>query len=127
MTELQRILCVEDEEDILAITQVALEALGGYTLCCCGSGSAALRAAPEFQPQLILLDVMMPELDGPATLSALRELPATRDTPVVFMTAKVQAQEVEQLQRLGAIGVIAKPFDPMRLASTLAEIWRARK
>ena len=124
MTTLSRILCVEDEEDILSITQVALEELGGYTVCPCGSGAAAIRAAAAFAPQLLLLDVMMPELDGPATLSALRAIPATATTPVVFMTAKVQRQEIEQLERLGAVGVIAKPFDPMTLPDQLRAIWQ---
>lgn len=124
MTTLTRILCVDDEEDILSITQVALEALGGYTVCTCSSGATAIRAAAGFAPQLLLLDVMMPVLDGPATLSALRALPSTATTPVVFMTAKVQRQEIEQLERLGAVGVIAKPFDPMTLPDQLRAIWQ---
>jgi len=125
MTTLSRILCVDDEEDILSITQVALEALGGYTVCPCNSGAVAIRAAASFAPQLLLLDVMMPELDGPATLSALRAIPATAATPVVFMTAKVQRQEIAQLERLGAVGVIAKPFDPMTLPDQLRAIWQS--
>lgn len=126
MTELERILCVEDDDDILAITKIALEELAGFVVHGCASGAEAVRLGADFEPQLILLDVMMPELDGPATLAQLRLLPKLANTPVVFMTAKVQPQEVEQLKRLGAIGVIAKPFDPLTLADALKGIWAER-
>ena len=122
-TELQRILFVEDEADIQAVAQVALEAVGGFTIKICSSGEEALRAAEAFAPQLILSDVMMPDMDGPATLIALRRLPALADTPAIFMTARVLPQEVEQLRASGAMAVIAKPFDPMTLAQQIKDIW----
>jgi CheY-like chemotaxis protein len=123
MTTLKKILYVEDEPDIQAVAQMALEMVGGYQVKVCGSGREALAEAPAFRPDLILLDVMMPGMDGPATLAALRELAACAQTPVAFMTAKVQAQEIRQLLDLGAVEVIAKPFDPMTLSTTIQTIW----
>ena len=120
---LARILYVEDESDIRAIAQMALEAVGGFTVIACASGSEALATAPSANADLLLLDVMMPGMDGPSTLKALRELPATANTPVIFMTAKVQAAEVAQYRELGAIDVIHKPFDPMELAAQINRIW----
>ena len=120
---LARILYVEDEPDIRAIAQMALEAVGGFTVIACASGSEALATAPGANADLLLLDVMMPGMDGPSTLKALRELPATANTPVIFMTAKVQAAEVAQYRELGAIDVIHKPFDPMELATQINRIW----
>lgn len=124
---LQRILYVEDEPDIQAIARLALEVVGQYTVEIAGSGDEALKLAPGFAPDLILLDVMMPGMDGLATLQALRTLPALADTPVIFMTAKVQPREVEQYKAMGALGVVAKPFDPMTLAQTIAGIWTGQK
>lgn len=120
---LNRILYVEDEPDIQAVAQVALEAVGGFALEICGSGPEAIEKAPGFEPDLILLDVMMPGMDGPNTLKALRELPETVQAPVVFMTAKVQPHEVEQYKAMGAVDVIAKPFDPMQLPDDIRRIW----
>jgi two-component system OmpR family response regulator len=120
---LQRILYIEDETDIQAVAKLALEAVGGFEVEVCNSGAEALAHAPVFAPDLILLDVMMPGMDGPATLSALRTLPQTAHTPVIFMTAKVQKNEIEDYKKLGAIDVIPKPFDPMTLAELVREIW----
>lgn len=124
--ELTRILYVEDDPDIQAIAMMVLETIHGFVLEACSSGSEALEKAVPFQPDLILLDVMMPGMDGPETLKQLRAFPALADTPVVFMTAKVQPQEVQGYLDLGALGVIAKPFDPMTLAEQLRAIWRVR-
>ena len=118
----ERILYVEDEPDIRAIAQMALEAVGGFTVIACASGAEALAAAPEARADLLLLDVMMPGMDGPATLAALRQLPATAATPVIFMTAKVQPAERAQHLALGALDVIAKPFDPMALSEQILAI-----
>ena len=122
-TELQRILYVEDDPDIQAIAVMVLETIHGFTLEVCSSGNEALQKAEAFNPDLILLDVMMPNMDGPETLERLREFPTLAVTPVVFMTAKVQPQEVQAYLDLGAVGFIAKPFDPMILADQLREIW----
>lgn len=124
---LTRILMVEDDPDIQAVARLALEALGGFTVEMCGGGQEALQKAPVFAPDLILLDVMMPDMDGPTTLARLHELPAFRSTPVVFMTARVQQDEVERYKSMGAIDVIPKPFDPMSLADTVKTIWAAHQ
>lgn len=121
--KLIKILYVEDEPDIQMVARLALETLGGFTVEVCSSGNEAIARAPEFQPQLILLDVMMPGMDGPKTLETLRGLSQTATTPAVFMTAKVQPAEVAQYKALGAVDVIPKPFDPMTLASIVEEIW----
>ena len=122
--ELKRILYVEDEASIRTIAVTVLEAVGGFTVIACGSGTEALAAVPCANADLILLDVMMPEMDGPATLQALREIPQTAQTPVIFMTAKVQASEIQHYKSLGAVEVIAKPFDPMTLSAQISEIWQ---
>jgi diguanylate cyclase (GGDEF)-like protein len=120
---LKRILMIEDEPDIQAVARLALEALGGFQVRICGTGREGVQAAVAFDPDLILLDVMMPGMDGPSTLQALRNLPQIIATPVVFMTAKVQPQEITEYRALGVLDVIAKPFDPMILAETILAIW----
>jgi two-component system, OmpR family, response regulator len=124
---LKRILYVEDEPDIRLVAKMALEAVGGYQVFDCASGLEALAMAPGAKPDLLLLDVMMPGMDGPSTLKALRETFAIDDTPVIFMTAKVQAAEVAQYKALGALDVIAKPFDPMQVSAQIERIWAARQ
>lgn len=120
---LSRILLVEDEPDIRTVAKLALEAVGKFTVQLCSSGEEALEIAPDFKPDLLILDVMMPGMDGPTTLKTLRALPALSTTPALFMTAKVQPHEVVQYRELGAVDVISKPFDPMTLASTVHKIW----
>ncbi len=127
MRTLQNILYVEDEPDIQAVAQVALEMVGGFTLKVCSSGQEALVAVQTFIPDLILLDVMMPGMDGPTTMLELRKLPELMDTPTVFMTAKVQPGEISEYLALGALGVIAKPFDPMKLATEVRTIWEQKE
>jgi CheY-like chemotaxis protein len=105
---------------------MALQAVGGFTVISCASGQEALSAAPDARADLLLLDVMMPGMDGPGTLKALRELPATAHTPVIFMTAKVQAAEVALYKALGALEVIPKPFDPMELSAQIRRVWAAQ-
>ena len=124
MTTLKRILYVEDEPDIRAVATIALETVGGFDLKVCGSGEEALVNAVGFRPDLLLLDVMMPGMDGPATLKALKALPELVNTPVIFMTAKVQPSEVTEYKALGALDVIAKPFDPITLAEQIKNIWQ---
>jgi CheY-like chemotaxis protein len=120
---LTRILMVEDDPDIRAVAHLSLTAVGGFEVELCPSGPEALTRVPQFRPDLVLLDVMMPGMDGPATLCRLQELPSMEGIPVVFMTAKVQPQEVQEYLALGAVEVVAKPFDPMTLPTTLREIW----
>lgn len=123
MAELKKILYVEDEPDIQMIARVALENVGGFELCVCSSGAEALEKAASFAPDLLLLDVMMPDMDGPTTLAELRKIPALSKIPVMFMTAKVQPQEVELLKSLNVADVIPKPFDPMELANIIRDSW----
>lgn len=121
---LRKILYVEDEPDIQTIARLALEEIGGFDMQICTTGGEAMEVAEEYGPDLIILDVMMPGMDGPTTLAELRKKPALRDVPALFMTAKVQPQELEQLRAQGAEEVIAKPFDPMTLADAVREIWQ---
>jgi two-component system, OmpR family, response regulator len=121
--KLERILYAEDEPDIQSVAKLALEVLGGYEVLLCGNGSEALDQISSFDPSLILLDVMMPGMDGPATLARLRADPNTAQIPVIFLTAKAQASEVRQYHAWGALDVIAKPFDPMMLAAQMQKIW----
>jgi len=123
MAELKKILYVEDEPDIQMIARVALENVGGFELLVCSSGAEAIEKAAGFNPDLFLLDVMMPGMDGPTTLAELRKIPQLEKTPVMFMTAKVQPQEVEFLKSLNVAEVIAKPFDPMGLAGNIRDSW----
>ena len=111
-----RILYVDDDPDIREVAQMALDLDEGLEVRACASGADAIEVAPLFRPALLLLDVMMPQMDGPTTLAHLRADPRTANIPIVFITARTQSAEVEQLKRLGALGVIAKPFDPMTLA-----------
>lgn len=122
MSALQRILYVEDEPDIQAIAALALETVGDYTVKICASGEEAVRDAEAFAPDLILLDVMMPGMDGPTTLEALRGIPALAEVPVAFMTAKVQPSEIAHYKSLGARDVIPKPFDPMTLSDQVRQV-----
>lgn len=126
MNTLARVLYVEDEPDIQAVARIALQTVGGFTVQICSSGEEALREVKAFGPDLILLDVMMPGMDGPGTLAALRATPGLEQVPVVFMTAKVQPSEVAQYKSLGALDVIPKPFDPMKLAEQVRRIWSAQ-
>ena len=111
-----RILHVDDEPDIREIVDMSLGLNPDFEVRSCASGMEALVTAAEWSPFLIMLDVMMPDMDGPTTLTHLRENPATADIPVLFMTARAQSREVEHFISLGAQGVISKPFDPMTLA-----------
>ena len=124
---LKRILYVEDEPDIQAVAKLALETIGGFTLEICGSGNDALSKAESFAPDLVLMDVMMPGMDGPTTLQQLQKLETLKNVPVIFMTAKVQPNEIDELKAYGAVDVIPKPFDPMTLSETILQIWEATK
>src|SRR5579883_915596 len=123
VNEPQKILYIEDEADIASIAKIALEDIGGFTLCCCKSGKEALEMVHTFKPDLFLIDVMMPMMDGPTTLGELRKIPEFSDTPAIFMTAKAQASEIKEYMQLGALSVITKPFDPLILAQTIKNIW----
>jgi CheY-like chemotaxis protein/HPt (histidine-containing phosphotransfer) domain-containing protein len=114
-----RILHVDDEPDIREVVELSLGLDPDFTVRSCGSGREALLVAADWQPDFILLDVMMPAMDGPETLVQLRENARSADIPVIFMTARAQAREVDRFRSLGAVGVIPKPFDPMTLAASV--------
>ena len=112
-----KILLIDDEDDIRRIARLALTRVGGMEVVDAASGLEGVRKAEQERPDAILLDVMMPGLDGPSTLAALRANPATARIPVLFLTAKAMSAEVQRLKELGVAGVLIKPFDPMTLAS----------
>ena len=118
----RRVVVVDDEPDIREIATLSLETLHGWTVVPVASGVEAVDVVAREQPDAVLLDVMMPGQDGPATLAALRARADTRDVPVVFLTAKAQVRERAQLADLGAAGVLAKPFDPTTLGQELADL-----
>lgn len=116
----KRVLYVDDDVDIRDIAELALELASGLEVRTSGSGTQALADAIDWVPDIILLDVMMPQMDGPETLRRLRADERTRSIPVVFITARTQSHEVEEYTAMGALGTIAKPFDPMMLADQIS-------
>jgi CheY-like chemotaxis protein len=123
MTPLRHILHADDEPDIREIVRLSLEMLGGFELTQCASGIEAIEQASNAAPDMIILDVMMPGLDGEETFLRLREIEALSDTPILFMTARVSNSDFETLRALGAAEVLIKPFDPISLPEQLNEIW----
>jgi len=117
-----KILVIDDEDDIRRISRLALERVGGMEVADAANGAEGIEKAVSGAPDAILLDVMMPERDGPETLSLLKGDPRTAHIPVIFLTAKAMAPEVERLRALGAKGVLTKPFDPMSLAASVRAI-----
>jgi CheY-like chemotaxis protein len=120
---LTKILYAEDEDDIREIAVIAIEVIGGFEIATCNSGIDVIELANHFKPQLVLLDVMMPIMDGPTTLLALKQQPTLKDIPVIFLTAKIMNAEINRFKEIGAIGVIAKPFDPMTLSTQIQDMW----
>lgn len=121
--KLQSILYVEDDLHVRTTAMLVLEVLGKFNVRECGSGREALEAARDFQPDLVLLDVMMPEIDGLATLELLRRMPHMADVPAMFVTGRTSAQDIARYMQAGAIGVIPKPLIPLRLAGQLNTFW----
>ena len=117
-----QILIIDDENDIREVAQMGLELVSGWRVETAASGPDGASQAAADAPDAILLDVMMPEMDGPATLRLLQSDPATASIPVVFLTARAQASDIEWLTGLGANGVISKPFDPVTLADDVARL-----
>jgi CheY-like chemotaxis protein len=115
------ILIIDDESDIREVAQMSLEMIGGWHVLTSESGQDGLQKAKADQPDAILLDVMLPDMDGPTTLQNLQADPSTSHIPVVFLTAKIQPSDRNRFTSLGVVAVIAKPFDPINLASQVAE------
>lgn len=122
MVEIKKVLMVDDDQNIRRICQVCLTSVGKWEVILAESGYDGLELARKEKPDVILLDVMMPGMDGPTTLLKLREDEELKHIPVILMTAKVQPQEVEQYTRLGASGVISKPFDPLTLPAEITRL-----
>ena len=115
----RRILLVEDDAAVREIARISLESFGGYEVLAVDSGHQALAQVDAFAPELLLLDVAMPGMDGPQTLALLRERPALTGLPAAFLTAATQAREIDRYRRLGVDDVIAKPFDPAELCTRI--------
>jgi two-component system OmpR family response regulator len=118
------VLYIDDDSDICEVVQATLCMIAGLDVHTAGSGEAAIELACELRPDLILMDVMMPGLDGPATLRRLRESAPISEIPVIFLTAKVLPAEIAHLIQLGAIGVVSKPFDPLTLGGEMLNLWK---
>ena len=127
MSGLSRVMCVEDDPDIRTILSFSLVEIGAFEVCMCASGLEAIERTPDFLPELVLLDVMMPSLTGPQTLEKLRALSCMTGVAVVFITAKAMAHEVEASLRHGAAGVIVKPFDPVALPVQVRNLWESSR
>ena len=121
---LSKLLVVDDDVDILKVAKFALKRLENVEIKFLNSGEEAIKEALTFQPDLIILDVMMPKMDGVSTLQALRLLPTMAHTPIIFFTAKVRKDELSNYRHLGVIDVIIKPFDPILLPTAIQTIWR---
>ena len=111
-----KVLIIDDDADIRSIARLSLSRLGGMEVVEAASGAEGVRKARDEKPDVILLDMMMPAMDGSATLAALRSQPATATTPVIFLTANALRAEIERMTALGAAGVLIKPFDPCTLS-----------
>jgi two-component system, OmpR family, response regulator len=120
---LEKILLAEDDPDIQEIAVMALEDFGEYDVVPCNSGVEAVEKTPQVRPDLILMDVMMPEMDGPTALKTIRQMPDIANIPVIFLTARSQPHEVNEYIAMGAIDVIKKPFDPLSLCEDIEIIW----
>ncbi len=124
MGDLQRVMYVDDDPDLLELVELSLSRLGDLEVETCDSGQAAVAATPRFRPQLVLLDLNMPELDGPSTAQCIRAVDGFASVPVVFITAELSASERALLLRSGAAGILRKPLDPRALAGQLRKIWQ---
>jgi CheY-like chemotaxis protein len=122
-----RVLSIDDEPDIREVVQLSLALDPTLEVRICGSGAEAITLSASWRPDVIICDVMMPDMDGPSTLTGLRALPGFDEIPFVFMTARTQRREIEYFESLGANGVIKKPFDPMTLAGLVRDHWAAAR
>ena len=121
---LLRICYVEDDDDIQRVARLALERVGKMEVSIIGDPTVALDGILAFKPDLVLLDWMMPVMDGPTLFKRMRETDGLRDLPVVFITAKASQRELDELREMGAAGVLSKPFSPKDLPEQLRAIWR---
>ena len=122
--KLTKVLCADDEEDILAIVQICLQMVQGLEVMCVSDGATAIEEARRWRPDIIVLDVMMPRMDGPTAMRALKADADLKHIPVILMTARVQESEIAEYREMGAANVIPKPFDPMTLADRILHVWQ---
>jgi CheY-like chemotaxis protein len=120
---LQKVLIADDEPDILEISRIALETVGGFEVAVCSSGRELLDRLADFEPDLIMVDVLMPDMTGPEILAEVRRMPHLDSVPVVYITGVIQGDELDELRESGVVDVILKPFDPMTLADRVNSIW----
>jgi len=121
---LQRILLADDEPDILEISRIALETVGGFEVSVCLSGKTLLERLPEFRPDLVIVDVLMPDMTGPEVFEEIRRRPEFDEVPVIYLTGVIQEEELEDLRETGVADIILKPFDPMTLADRINGVWK---
>lgn len=118
-------MIVDDDDDTLTIARFCLEDLKEVEIKCVASGEEAINQVLDFKPDMILLDVMMPRMDGVATLKVLRLMPEAAKIPIVFFTAKAQQEELTSYRQMGVVDIITKPFDPLSFSNRVMEIWKA--
>lgn len=123
----KRILLVDDEDDIREVAAISMQAVGGWEVSSASGGMEGIAKALAEQPDAILLDVMMPDIDGPTTFQRLQADPRTCDIPVILLTAKAQAADLRHFEELGVLGILNKPFDPMSLPGQVAVLLAAWK
>ena len=125
MPKLEKIIYTDDQEDILLFAEYALQNYGKFKTLMCESGTEALEKIDAFNPDLIALDFMMPNLDGPQTLKKIRQMPSFKTTPVIFITAKIFPNEIADLMECDSavIGLITKPFDPVTISDSIQSMW----
>lgn len=121
---LQRILLADDEPDILEIARIALETVGGFEVSVCSSGKKLIERLYEFEPDLVIVDVLMPDMTGPEVFEEIRRRPEFDAVPVIYLTGVIQEEELEDLRKTGITEVILKPFDPMTLADRINDVWK---
>lgn len=123
MSELKNIICIDDEADILELIKLTLETVGGYNVTVFQDSVSAVDCIEGYSPDMILIDGMMPHLNGIETMAAIRKIAKFEATPIVFMTARIQPKEQKEYLDKGAIGIIPKPFDPMELSEQIEKLW----
>jgi two-component system OmpR family response regulator len=121
--QLKRIMYVDDDPDLQDIVRLSLETRGGFTVTCCDSGNQAIEEIATFKPDLVILDMVLPGMNGLQLLERMRKLRGTPSIPVIFLTSKISPHHVEEYKELGVIGVINKPLNPLELRHQLREIW----
>ncbi len=125
--ELKKVLIIDDDADILTVSSMALKALLQIDVICAGSGQEGIDLALKESPDLILLDMMMPIMDGITTMQKIKENPILKNIPIIFFTAKVTKDEISKYKELGILDIITKPFDPLSLGKNIEKLWESHR